>query len=175
MTWHNLVKANTFMNLMYQRSTYDTTDLSQEVQAYQILRFTRKSETHGQEHAVPRRALPPAIPGRPVPPGALPPRIVVPVPPPTATAPTPSSSAQPGAVPPPPAAPSTSSSAVPSPAASAAQPGAPPLLPAFQRWQIAQMHYSVSPMLLHSFQRAMHLGGHLTNLCLESLFRYQSR
>ena len=54
----------------------------------------------------------------------------------------------------------------------AAQPGDVPVVPTYERWHIGLLHYAVMPMLLHSFQRAMHQNGHLERVRMQFLFAY---
>ncbi|RLN24666.1 hypothetical protein C2845_PM07G40260 [Panicum miliaceum] len=53
-----------------------------------------------------------------------------------------------------------------------AQPGDVPVGPTYERWHVGLLHYTAMPMVLHSFQRAMHLIGHLERLRLDYLFAY---
>ncbi|CAL4918361.1 unnamed protein product [Urochloa decumbens] len=53
-----------------------------------------------------------------------------------------------------------------------AQPGQVPVQPEFVRWDIGLLHYATMPMVLHSFQRAMHDAGFLKRVNMQHLFAY---
>ncbi|CAN6303298.1 unnamed protein product [Urochloa humidicola] len=50
--WHARAKRNTIMSDMYKGSAYNTWDISQDMQAWEILRFTRNGDQHGPDNAV---------------------------------------------------------------------------------------------------------------------------